>query len=103
MESLSYKLKVDSSNALLVYKFAVVLEDPHAKGVNAKHAKFEEPRFKVTLFNEKGDTIRNCSNYDVYASDANDDTSKRTIRLEVLPTLSFGVIGQLLAPTYQLI
>jgi len=71
MESLSYKLKVDSSNALLVYKFAVVLEDPHAKGVTAKHAKFEEPRFKVTLFNEKGDTIRNCSNYDVYASDAN--------------------------------
>lgn len=71
MESLSYKLKVDSSNTLLVYKFAVVLEDPHAKGVTAKHAKFEEPRFKVTLFNEKGDTIRNCSNYDVYASDAN--------------------------------
>lgn len=70
MESLSYKLKVDQSNALLVYKFAVVLEDPKTEEPKAKHAKFEEPRFKVTLFDDKGDTIKNCSNYDVYASDA---------------------------------
>ena len=70
MESLSYKLQVDKNNALLVYKFAVVLEDPKTEEPKAKHAKFEEPRFKVTLFDEKGDTIHSCSNYDVYASDA---------------------------------
>ncbi len=66
MESLSYTIKVDASNALLVYKFAVVLQDPQEKN----HKKSEEPRFKVTLFNQFGDTIRDCANYDVYASDA---------------------------------
>jgi gliding motility-associated-like protein len=70
MESLSYKLQVDKNNALLVWKFAVVLEDPKTTESKAIHAKFEEPRFKVTLFDENGDTIHNCANYDVYASDA---------------------------------
>ena len=65
MESLSYKLQVDANNALLIYKFAVVLEDPISD-----HKKFEEPRFKVTLFDELGDTIKSCANYDVHASDA---------------------------------
>lgn len=63
-QSLSYTMKVDSSNALLVWKFAVVLQNP-----TSNHLKFEEPRFKITLFDEKGDTIRDCSNYDVYATD----------------------------------
>jgi gliding motility-associated-like protein len=66
MESLSYTIKVDSSNALLVYKFAVVFQEPQEKN----HKKSEEPRFKVTLLNQTGDTIHDCANYDVYVSDA---------------------------------
>lgn len=65
MESLAYQFKVDSSNALLIYRFAVVLEDPISD-----HKTFEEPRFKVTLFDENKDTIKNCANYDVHASSA---------------------------------
>lgn len=66
MESLSYTIKVDSSNALLVYKFAVVFQEPQEKN----HKKSEEPRFKVTLLNQTGNTIHDCANYDVYVSDA---------------------------------
>ena len=65
-ESLTYTFTVDSTNALLVYKFAVILQDP----LN-NHTKIEEPRFKVTIFNQNGDTIPDCANYDVYASDGN--------------------------------
>lgn len=65
MESLSYKIKVNADNALLVYKFAVVLQDP-----GGDHAKHEEPRFRVTLLDSKRDTIPDCANYDVYYSDA---------------------------------
>jgi gliding motility-associated-like protein len=64
-ESLSYTLTVDQSNALLIWRFAVVLQDPIRN-----HEKFEEPRFRVYLINEQGDTLRDCTNYDVYASDA---------------------------------
>ena len=64
-ESLSYTMKVDSSNALLVWKFAVVLQNPLSN-----HTKSEEPRFRVSLIDQKGDTIPDCANYDVYASDA---------------------------------
>ncbi len=64
-QSLSYTLKIDSTNALLVWKFAVVLLNP-----TSNHEKYEEPRFKITLYDENGDTIPDCSNYDVYATDA---------------------------------
>lgn len=64
-QSLSYTMTIDSTNALLVWKFAVVLLNPQSN-----HEKYEEPRFKITLYNEKGDTIPDCSNYDVYSSDA---------------------------------
>jgi len=64
-ESLSYSMKVDSGNALLIWKFAVVLQDP----LNG-HLKNEEPRFRVSLLDQKGDTIPDCANYDVYVSDA---------------------------------
>lgn len=63
-QSLSYTMKVDSTNALLVWKFAIVLEDPERN-----HQIYEEPRFTITLFDENGDTIPDCSNYDVYATD----------------------------------
>ncbi len=64
-ESLSYTITVDSTNALLLWKFAVVLQNPLSG-----HEKQEEPRFKVTLLDQYGNTIPDCSNYDVYASDA---------------------------------
>jgi len=65
-QSLSFTTKIDSSNALFVWKFALVLEDP-----SSNHAYDEEPRFKISLYDENGDTIPDCSNYDVYAGDAN--------------------------------
>jgi len=65
-QSLSYTTKIDSSNALFIWKFALVLQDP----LN-NHAYDEEPRFKISLRNENGDTISDCSYYDVYAGDAN--------------------------------
>ena len=68
--SLRYTLTVDSTNAFLLYRFAVVLLDP-LRG----HEKYEEPRFKVTLLNQSGDTIPDCANYDVYASEASLNTS----------------------------
>ena len=64
-QTLRYTLLVDSQNCLLTYKFAVVLLNP-LEG----HQVFEEPRFKVTLYDQTGGLIPDCSNYDVYASDA---------------------------------
>ena len=61
-QSLRYTMKVDSSNALLVMKFALVLQ------YISDHKTIEEPRFKLTLFDQKNDTIRDCANYDVYSS-----------------------------------
>jgi len=62
-ESLRYTMTIDSANTLLILKFALVLEDPG-------HPVIEEPRFKLTLFDQNGDTIHDCANYDVYASNA---------------------------------
>jgi gliding motility-associated-like protein len=61
-QSLRYTMTVDSSNALLILKFALVLE------YAADHLMIEEPRFRFTLYNENGDTIPDCANYDVYAT-----------------------------------
>ena len=62
-QSLRYTMLIDSTNALLVLKFAVVLEDPG-------HPLIEEPRFKLSIFDQKGDSIHDCANYDVYAANA---------------------------------
>lgn len=64
-QSLQYTLHVDSLNTLLIVKFAVVFLNP-LDG----HTKEEEPRFTITFFDSKGDTIPDCSNYDVYSGDA---------------------------------
>jgi gliding motility-associated-like protein len=61
-QSLRYTMTVDSSNALLVIKFALVMQ------YASDHTMITEPRFRFTLFNQRGDTIPDCSNYDVYAS-----------------------------------
>ena len=63
--TLRYKLDVDSSNALIIYRFAVVFLDP-----TSNHEIWEEPRFRMTLYDENDKVIEDCSNYDVYATDA---------------------------------
>ncbi|MEI6142092.1 MAG: PKD domain-containing protein [Mariniphaga sp.] len=61
-QSLKYTMTVDSTNALLVMKFALVLQ------YASDHTALMEPRFKLTLLDEKGNTIPDCANYDVYST-----------------------------------
>ena len=61
-QSLVYKLKVDSTNSLLVMKFACVLQ------YAPDHTALMEPRFKLTLYDQSGNTINTCTNYDVYST-----------------------------------
>jgi gliding motility-associated-like protein len=61
-QSLRYTMTIDSSNALLVLKFALVLQ------YVSSHSMLEEPRFKLTIYDSKGNVIPDCSNYDVYAT-----------------------------------
>lgn len=64
-QSLRYTMLVDSSNALLIMKFALVLQ------YAADHTALMEPRFKLTLFDKNGVIIPDCANYDVYSSNNN--------------------------------
>lgn len=64
-QSLRYTMTIDSNNALLILKFALVLEYEFFG-----HLRENEPRFCLTLFAPNGDTIPNCANYDVYASNS---------------------------------
>ncbi len=61
-QNLRYTMTIDSANAFLVLKFALVLEFAD------DHSPVEEPRFQFRLYDEIGDTIPDCANYDVYAS-----------------------------------
>jgi gliding motility-associated-like protein len=61
-QSLRYTMTIDSSNALLIFKFALVLQ------YAVTHSEINEPRFKLTLYDSKGNVLPDCSNYDVYAS-----------------------------------
>jgi len=63
-QSLKYTMEVDSSNAFLLMQFACVLE------YSNKHDNVSEfePRFKLTLYDEDGKEIDDCSNYEVYSS-----------------------------------
>ena len=63
-QSLRYTMTIDSNNAFLIIRFALVLQ------YIENHTIKEEPRFRFTLFGENGDTIPDCSNYDVYASNS---------------------------------
>ncbi len=58
-EQLRFSLIVDESNALFVYKYAVVFEDPN-------HTPEQQPRFEISMFNEDGDPI-DCGIYNVYS------------------------------------
>jgi gliding motility-associated-like protein len=63
-QSLRYTMTIDSSNALLILRFACVLQ------YGSDHTAKVEPRFRLTLYNDKGIEIPDCSNYDVYASNS---------------------------------
>ncbi len=64
-QTLSYTMKVDSSNALLIWMFALVLQDPANN-----HLYDEEPHFRISLVDENGNTITDCTYYDVHSGDA---------------------------------
>jgi gliding motility-associated-like protein len=64
-QSLQYTMTIDSTNALLVIKFALVFQ------YDSDHTATNEPRFRFTIYDEHGDTIPDCSNYDVFASNRN--------------------------------
>lgn len=61
-QSLRYTMTVTPDNVFLLMKFACVLE------YAVDHSAIQEPRFKLTLYNSAGDTIPDCSNYDVFSS-----------------------------------
>lgn len=61
-QSLRYTLAVDSTNCLLIFKFALVLQ------YAVTHTEINEPRFKLTLYDRFGNVLPDCSNYEVYAS-----------------------------------
>jgi gliding motility-associated-like protein len=61
-QSLKYTMKIDSSNALLILKFALVLQ------YASDHSAVNEPRFRLTLYDSNGNILPDCSNYDVYSS-----------------------------------
>jgi gliding motility-associated-like protein len=61
-QKLQYKLAVDSTNSLLIMKFACVLQ------YASDHTALMEPRFKLTLYDSSGNEINTCTNYDVYSS-----------------------------------
>ncbi len=62
-QSLRYTLKVDSSNAFLLVKFACVLQ------YSTSHDNITEmePHFQFSLYDDYGNLIDDCSNYDVYS------------------------------------
>jgi gliding motility-associated-like protein len=60
-EQLRYTLAVTNQNALFVYKYAVVLENP------AGHSPNEQPEFRMRILNQAGQPIGgNCGQYTVY-------------------------------------
>lgn len=63
-QSLRYTMKIDSSNALLIIKFACVLQ------YASDHTALMEPRFRFNILDKSGNVISDCSNYDVYSSNS---------------------------------
>jgi hypothetical protein len=61
-QNLRYTMTIDSTNALLILKFALVLQ----YAIN--HPEIDEPRFRLTLYDNQGNILPDCSNYDVYSS-----------------------------------
>ncbi|MCX7745202.1 MAG: PKD domain-containing protein, partial [Flavobacteriales bacterium] len=60
-EAIRYTLTVDPSNALFVYQYAVVMEDPG-------HSPSEQPTFDLRVLNQSNQVIDpTCGQYSVYA------------------------------------
>ncbi len=60
-ERLRYQMTVDNTNALFIYKYAVVLENPSG------HLPSEQPEFQARILNQAGAQIGgNCGVYTVY-------------------------------------
>jgi gliding motility-associated-like protein len=59
-EQLSYQINVDTTNALFIYRYAVVLEDP-------SHGSQAQPRFEIRVYDANGAPV-GCGTYNVYAS-----------------------------------
>lgn len=59
-EQLSYTFTVDPGNALFIYRYAVVLEDPG-------HSAQEQPRFSIRVYDQSNIPVT-CGEYDVVAS-----------------------------------
>ena len=59
-EQLSYTMTVDASNALFVYKYAVVLQDP-------QHPEADQPRFQIRMYDQNNLPI-GCGIYNVTAT-----------------------------------
>lgn len=62
VQTLQYTMTVDSSNVFLLMKFACVLQ------FDGDHRADQEPRFRLTLYDQHKDKIPDCANYDVYSS-----------------------------------
>ena len=59
-EQLSYQIAVDATNALFIYRYAVVLEDP-------SHTLGEQPRFEIRVYDQNGLPV-GCGEYNVVAT-----------------------------------
>ena len=59
-EKLSYSMVVSPDNALFVYRYAVVFEDPD-------HDPEDQPRFEIRMFDQSGASIP-CGIYNVYST-----------------------------------
>jgi gliding motility-associated-like protein len=64
-QSLRYTMTIDSTNALLIIRFALVLQ------YASDHTALNEPRFRLNLYDSNGNVLEDCSNYDVYSSNKN--------------------------------
>lgn len=60
-EAITYRFTVDGDYAILLLKFAVVLEDPG-------HTSLAQPRFVVRVLDNAGNLVETCAEYDVRAS-----------------------------------
>lgn len=59
-ERLTYSFLVDASNALFIYRYAVVFEDPN-------HTAADQPRFQINVYDQGGAAIP-CGTYEVVSS-----------------------------------
>lgn len=57
---LSQEFQVTASTNSITYAYSILLENPN-------HAYYQQPFFSVTVFDQNGDTIKNCGEYAVYS------------------------------------